>query len=124
MSKLTIYHNQYCHSSRNAVNMANEAGADFVEVRYMKNPLDEATLRDVIAKLEDPVENLVRKDAQFKKLKLNPSDYVNNIDAVVSVLLEHPRLMQRPVLVSDDAAIIGRQLGVQKAKDRLAKFLA
>lgn len=124
MSTVTIYHNQHCHSSRNAVNVANEVGADFVEVHYMKNRLDEATLRDVIAKLEDPVENLVRKDAQFKKLKLNPSDYVNNVDAVVSVLLEHPRLMQRPVLVSGDAAIIGRPLGAQKAKDRLAKFLA
>ena len=42
--------------------VATEKGIDFDEVRYLKTPPDEATLRDIAAKLEDPVENLVRKD--------------------------------------------------------------
>ena len=46
--------------------VATEMGVEFEEIRYTKNPPDEAALRDLIAKLEDPVENLVRKDAQFK----------------------------------------------------------
>ena len=104
--------------------VATHAGVDFTEVRYTKNPPDEATLRELIAKLEDPVENLVRKDAQFKKLGLNASHYVDDIDAVVDVLLRYPRLLQRPVLVRGDSAIIGRPLGGRKAKDRLAGFLA
>ena len=83
----------------------------FDEVRYLKTPPDEESLRAIVAKLEDPVENLVRKDAQFAKLGLAESDYVGSPDAVVTVLVKHPRLMQRPVLVRGDRAIIGRPLG-------------
>ena len=93
-------------------------------MRYLKEPPDEATLRAIIDGLEDPVENLVRKDAQFNKLGLNEADYVGNVDAVVEVLLRYPRLMQRPVIVRDGRAIIGRPLGDAKAKDRLAAIFS
>ncbi|NQY57837.1 MAG: arsenate reductase [Ilumatobacteraceae bacterium] len=99
-------------------------GIDVDEVRYLKEPPDEATLRAIIDGLEDPVENLVRKDAQFNKLGLNEADYVGNVDAVVEVLLQYPRLMQRPVIVRDGRAIIGRPLGDAKAKDRLAAIFS
>ncbi len=99
--------------------VATEMGVEFDEIRYTKNPPDEAALRDLIAKLEDPVENLVRKDAQFKKLDLVEDDYIGNADKVVEVLLAHPKLLQRPVIVTADKAIIGRPLGDQKAKERL-----
>ncbi len=103
--------------------VATEMNVDFDEVRYLKTPPDEATLRDIVAKLEDPVENLVRKDAHFKKLELNEDDYVDDADAVVAILLEEPKLLQRPVIVTDDKAIIGRPLGDEKAKDRLTALL-
>jgi len=105
------------------VAVATEMDVEFDEVRYLKTPPDEAALRGIIAKLEDPVENLVRKDAHFKKLELNADDYVGNADAVVAILLEHPKLLQRPILVADDKAIIGRPLGDSKAKDRVAEIL-
>ena len=104
--------------------VATEMNVEFDEVRYLKTPPDEATLRDIIAKLEDPVENLVRKDAHFKKLELDEDDYVGNADAVVAVLLEHPKLMQRPVIVKGKKAIIGRPLGDEKAGDRLNVLLS
>lgn len=103
--------------------VATERGIDFDEVRYLRNPPDEATLRDLIARLEDPVENLVRKDAQFAKLGLAADDYVGNADAVVAVLLEHPRLLQRPIIVHEGKAIIGRPLDGVMAKTRLADLL-
>lgn len=98
-------------------------GVDFETVLYMKEKPDEATLRAIIARLEDPVENLVRKDSQFKKLELDEDDYVGDADAVVDVLLRYPRLMQRPVIVRGDKAIIGRPLDGRKAKERLAEIL-
>ena len=104
--------------------VATEMNVEFDEIRYMKTPPDEAALREIIAKLEDPVENLVRKDAQFAKLELNEDDYVGNTDAVVAILLAHPKLLQRPVIVTDDKAIIGRLLGDDKAKERLANLFA
>ena len=104
--------------------VATEMGVEFEEIRYMKTPPDEAALREIIGKLEDPVENLVRKDAQFAKLELNEDDYVGNADAVVAVLLEHPKLLQRPVIVTADKAIIGRPLGDAKAKERLSELFS
>ncbi len=103
--------------------VAAEMGVVFDEVRYLKTPPDEESLRAIVAKLEDPVENLVRKDAQFAKLGLAESDYVGSPDAVVTVLVKHPRLMQRPVLVRGDRAIIGRPLAGTKARGRIESLL-
>lgn len=85
---------------------------------YIKEPPDEKTLRSIIKGLEDPVEDLVRKDSKFKKLELNPDDYVGNVDAVVDILVKHKQLLQRPVVVKGRKAIIGRP------KDRIATFLS
>ena len=104
--------------------VATEMGVEFDEVRYLKEPPDAATLRAIIAKLEDPVENLVRKDAFFKKLELDEDDFVGDVDAVVDILVEHPKLLQRPVIVTADKAIIGRPLDDAKVKDRLHELLS
>ena len=104
--------------------VATEMGVDFEEVRYMKDFPDEKTLRAIIKKLEDPVERLVRKDSQFKKLGLNEDDYVGNPDAVVAVLDEYHRLLERPVIVGPKKAIVGRPLDGKKAKERLAEIFS
>ena len=87
-------------------------------VLYIKEPPDEKTLRAIADGLEDPVEDLVRKDSMFKKLDLNPDDYVNNLENVVQILVKHKQLLQRPVVVKGKKAIIGRP------KDRIATFLS
>ncbi len=97
--------------------VAEAEGVDVDVVTYMKQPPDRATLEAIVAKLEDPVEDLVRKDAKFAKLGLVPEDYAGNPAAVVDVLVAHKELLQRPLLVRDDKAIIGRP------KDRVAPFL-
>lgn len=97
--------------------VAEEQNADAEVVLYMKNPPDQATLEHIVSVLEDPVEDLVRKDSKFKELDLNPDDYVGNPDAVIDLLLERKALMQRPLLVTTRKAIIGRP------KDRIAEFL-
>ncbi len=89
------------------MSIAEELGVQANIVLYMKTPPDEATLRDVIAKLEDPVTDLVRRDSLWKKLGLTDTD-VATADQVVAVLVKHKQLLQRPVVVTDDRAIIGR----------------
>lgn len=88
--------------------VAEELGVDHEVILYIKTPPDEAELTKIVDALEDPVENLVRKDAKFKKLELNPDDYVDNPKAVVDILVKHKQLLQRPVIVKGKKAIIGR----------------
>lgn len=87
-------------------------------VLYIKTPPDRPALERIVAGLEDPVEDLVRKDAKFKQLGLNPDDFTGNPEAVIEILLKHKQLLQRPVIVRGRKAIIGRP------KARIAAFLA
>ena len=83
----------------------------------MKTPPDRDTLEDIVSKLEDPVADLVRKDSRFKKLGLDEGDY-QTPESVVALLVEQKALLQRPVVVTDDKAIIGRP------KDRIRELLS
>ena len=98
--------------------VAEDMGVDHDVVLYMKEPPDRSTLQRIVAGLEDPVEDLVRKDSQFKKLGLDPGDYVDNPDAVIDLLVERKALLQRPVVVKGRKAIIGRP------KERIREFLS
>ena len=97
--------------------IAEELGVEADIVVYRKNPPDEATLRDIIAKLEDPPTDLVRRDSLFKKLELSDDD-VQTVDQIVQVILDNKMIMQRPLVVTDDTAIIGRP------KERVADLLS
>jgi len=97
--------------------VAEELGVDHDTVLYMKEPPDRKTLEHIVSILEDPVEDLVRKDSKFKRLELNPDDYVGKPEAVVDIILQHKALMQRPVVLKGKKAIIGRP------KSRIADLL-
>ncbi|MFV0258288.1 MAG: ArsC/Spx/MgsR family protein [Acidimicrobiales bacterium] len=87
--------------------IADDLGADAEIVEYLKTPPDADELRRLIDMLEDPVTDLVRRDATFKKLGLTDDD-VATVDQVVTVLVDNPKLLQRPIVVRGDTAIIGR----------------
>ncbi|MFZ9231775.1 MAG: ArsC/Spx/MgsR family protein, partial [Ilumatobacteraceae bacterium] len=89
------------------MSIAQELGVDAEVVLYIKTPPDAATLRAIIAKLEDPVTDLVRRDSLWKKLGLTDAD-VATADQVVAVLVKHKQLLQRPIVVTPKRAIIGR----------------
>jgi arsenate reductase (glutaredoxin) len=118
MAEVTIFHNPRCSNSRNALAVADQRGVDVDVVRYLEQRPDRATLTRVVSLLEDPVEDLVRKDARFGELGLDAGVYEGDADAVVDLLVEHPELLQRPVLVKGSRAIIGRP------RDRVVEFLA
>ncbi len=77
-------------------------------VLYMKTPPDRVALERLVAILDDPVEDLVRKDANFRKLGLVAEDYVGDAAAVVELLEKRKALLQRPIVVKGDRAIVGR----------------
>lgn len=112
-----MLHNPKCSTSRAALDAADTAGVDVDVVQYLKEPLDAAALEALLNKLEDEPTDLVRRDAHFKELELTDADVATR-EQVVDVLTKHPKLMQRPVLVKGDRAIIGRP------KDRVPAFLS
>ncbi|NLT30349.1 MAG: arsenate reductase (glutaredoxin) [Propionibacterium sp.] len=117
MAELTVLHNPRCSTSRAALEATDEAEVTPDIVQYLKDPLDAAALGDLLDKLEDPPTDLVRRDKNFTELGLGEED-VQTREQVIAVLTEHPQLMQRPVLIAGDRAIIGRP------KDRVPAFLA
>ena len=82
----------------------------------MKTPPDAAALNALIDKLEDPVTALVRRDSLFTKLGLTDADVATR-EQVVAILGKHKALLQRPVVVTPDKAIVGRP------KERVADLL-
>ncbi len=87
--------------------IAEDLGASITIVNYIQDPPNAETLREILAKLEDPATNLVRRDSKFKKLELTEQD-VTTDDQIVEILVKHKQLLQRPLLVTRDKAIIGR----------------
>ena len=98
--------------------VAEELGIEHEVILYMKAPPDREALEKIIARLEDPVEDLVRKDSKFKELELDPEDFIGNDEAVIEILVKHKELLQRPIIVKGKKAIIGRP------KDRVREFLS
>ena len=90
--------------------IAEELGVEHDVVLYIKEPPDAETLRGIIAKLEDPATDLVRRDSMFKKLGLTDDDVATD-DQIVDVLVAHKQLLQRPLVVTAERAIIGRPKG-------------
>jgi len=99
------------------VRIAEELDVDVDIVNYIKEPPDAATLRAIIDKLVDEPTALVRRDSKWKKLELEESD-VETVDQIVDVLVAHKQLLQRPIVVTADTAIIGRP------KDRVTDLLS
>ena len=84
----------------------------------MRSPPDRKTLEAIVKGLDGPVQDLVRKDSRFKKLELNPDDYVENPEAVIDILVDQKALLQRPIVVRGKRAIVGRP------KSRIVEFLS
>lgn len=116
MADVTVYHNPNCSSSKTALQMAADAGVEVEVVQYLKTRPDADELRSVAEKLQGPVTEMVRRDKTFADLGLTDDD-VQTIDQVVPLLAEHSKLLQRPILVKGDRAVVGRP------KERIAELL-
>jgi arsenate reductase len=107
MANVTLYHNPQCSHSRGALELLASRGADLEVIEYLKTPPSKTTLESIIAILEGPVADLVRKDKRFAELKLNTDDYTTN-ESVIALLLKYPELMQRPIVIRSGRALIAR----------------
>ncbi|MCW5893164.1 MAG: arsenate reductase (glutaredoxin) [bacterium] len=107
MERVTVYHNPACGKSRGALDILRERNVPHDVVLYLEAPPDRATLERFLTLLAGPPADLVRKDKRFKELGLDPASYTTR-DEVVALLLEHPELMERPVVIRGERAVIAR----------------
>ncbi|HKY14344.1 MAG TPA: ArsC/Spx/MgsR family protein [Microthrixaceae bacterium] len=117
MADVRILHNPNCSTSRHAVETAERLGVDLDIELYLKTKPGRDELLELIAQLEDDPADLVRKDSYFTDQGFDAGDYTTP-EAVADLIAAHPRLLQRPVIVRDGKAIIGRP------KDRVEPFLS
>jgi arsenate reductase (glutaredoxin) len=80
---------------------------EFDIIDYLKDHPTRERLEQIIDMLDGPVSDLVRQDKRFKELNLKPADYADK-KSVVALLLKHPELMQRPIVIRGKRAIIAR----------------
>ena len=105
---MELWHNPRCSKSRQAKARLDEAGVDYVERRYLEQAPSVEELRDVVRALGVPARELVRR-ADARKLGIDLDALGEDEDAWLQLLADHPKLIERPVLVTDDGrAVIGR----------------
>lgn len=104
---LKIFHNPRCSKSRECLGTIQEAGLKAEIVEYLKEPPTFSELKDLLKKLKMRPKDIVRtKEETFAKLTID----LENDEAVLKALVEHPILMERPIVVKDERAAIGRPL--------------
>lgn len=102
---ITIYHNPRCSKSRQALEHLRKRDVEPEIVYYLKTPLTANQLRALLQKLEISAHDLVRKkEALYKELNLAGA----NEDTLIEAMVTHPRLMERPIVVRDQKAVVGR----------------
>lgn len=102
-----IYFNPRCSKCRSALDILSTENIEVEVVHYLDQPMNEDQLHAILDGLTDPIPDLVRKDRKFSELGLIAEDYVTR-DMVANLILQHPELMQRPLIHKDGKWSIAR----------------
>jgi arsenate reductase (glutaredoxin) len=104
---LKIYHNPRCSKSRNAVNYLQDKNIDFQIIEYLKTGLNPSQIKEIVVKGSFEIKDFLRIGEKIYKEK-----NVANIEGekLEEILIENPILLERPIIVSDNWAVIARPL--------------
>ena len=107
MTDLTLYHNPRCSKSRGALELLEARGLTPNVVRYLDTPLDAAQLRSLLSTLNISARQLLRTgEDEYKTLNLADSSVSD--EQLIEAMAAHPKLIERPILVAGNKAVIGR----------------
>ena len=105
---MKIYHNPRCSKSRDSYKLFQEKNIEFETIEYLKNPITKEELTDLLSKLGIPAMELIRKgEAQYKE---NYKGKNLSEEQWVDAMIKFPKLMERPIVVKGDKAVIGRPI--------------
>lgn len=107
MQKAVIYHNPRCSKSRQTLQLLNEHGIEPEIVEYLKTPPSKTELKRILKQLGLSPRDLMRKkEAEYKSSGADDPDLSD--DQLIDLMLAHPKLIERPIVVKQDRAVIGR----------------
>jgi arsenate reductase len=107
MNNVVIYHNPRCSKSRQTLALLQERGIEPELVLYLETPPAPAELRRLLKRLNMTARDLLRKgEAEFRELNL--ADNALSENQLIDAMSSHPRLIERPIVVMGDKAVIGR----------------
>ena len=107
MSNFTIYHNPRCSKSRLTLELLKDKGIDPKVILYLETPPSKKELVLILKKLNMEARGLLRKgEAEFKEQNL--SDTSKSEEDVIQAMVNFPKLMERPIVIYGDRAVIGR----------------
>ena len=103
---MKIYHNPRCRKSREGIKYLESKKINFEVIDYIKNNLSSEQIRNILKKLQlKPIE-LVRKNEAIWKEKYKGKDFSD--EQLIKILSNEPKLIERPIIVSEKLAVIGR----------------
>ena len=105
--KAKIFHNPRCSKSRKTLELLLEREIETEIVEYLKTPPDVETLKNITQMLDLRPIDLVRKGEKLYQ-DLDIGKYENDADALLKVMTENPILIDRPIVIANNKAIIGR----------------
>ena len=103
---ITIYHNPRCKKSREGLEVLKNSGKEFEVRQYLKEQLSEEELEKILKKLEIMPIDLVRTNEKIWKEEFKDQDLSD--DQVIKAMLQNPKLIERPIVETDEKAVIGR----------------
>lgn len=107
MTEMTLYHNPHCSKSRGALELLEARGLTPTVVRYLETPPSPAELKTLLARLGIGARQLLRTgEEEYQSLGL--ADTGLSDDQLIDAMSQHPRLIERPILVVGDKAVVGR----------------
>ncbi len=108
MNTVTIWHNPRCSKSRNSMTLLEEKGVDAEVVKYLDTPPTKEELKTLLSQLGMNARELMRtSEAVYKELGLKE---VEDEEKLIEAMVENPKLIERPIVIKDGKAVIGRPI--------------
>lgn len=103
---IKIYHNNRCSKSRCGIEILENSGKEFEVVKYLDNVPTEKELKEIISLLNISPIQLVRKGEKIWKENFKGKELTDA--QVITAMLENPKLIERPIIINGNKAVIGR----------------
>ncbi len=104
---VSLYHNPRCSKSRDALSLLRIQGLDPAVILYLETPPDADAIKSLLGKLGIGARDLLRKgEAVYKELNLADEKFSET--DLINAMVEHPKLIERPIAICGDKAVIGR----------------